>query len=86
MAVRGDEDVREGEIPSVSKTINTPTKQQRGEKLDSEEMRKRKAKEVQELMSSKSTWKLTSRKFEGHQTGSMVKMGGNTKGSKQALV
>ena len=62
------------EDPSVSKPINV-CETRTGEKLDSEEMRKRKAKEVQELDESNNTWK------EG-----IVKMGGNTKGSKQAMV
>ena len=62
------------EDPSVSKPINV-CETRTGEKLDSEEMRKRKAKEVQELDESNNSWK------EG-----IVKMGGNTKGSKQAMV
>ena len=60
--------------PSVSKTINV-CETRTGEKLDLEEMRKREAKEVQELDESNNTW------IEG-----MVKIGGNTKESKQALV
>ena len=73
MAVRGDENVRERDIqfqdgeqesvaivnredPSVSKTINV-CEARTGEKLDSEEMWKRKAKEVQEIRSpGKQVW------------------------------
>ena len=51
------------EGPSVSKTINA-CETRTGEKLHSEEMRKRKAKEVQEFDEFQVKWKLASRKFE----------------------
>ena len=74
------------EDPSVFETINV-CEARMGEKLDSKEMRKRKAKEVQELDEVRSQnkscqvggWNDTRK--EG-----VVKMGGNTKGYKQALV
>ena len=75
------------EDPSVSKTI-TVFEARMGEKLDSKEMRKRKAKEVQELdrvrcqnASCCNVGDSNDTRKEGK-----VKMGGNTKGSKRALV
>ena len=74
------------EDPSVSKTINV-CEARMGEKLDPKEMRKRKAKEVQEfdefevkMKVVKTEARITPRK-EG-----VVKMGGNTTGSEQALL
>ena len=74
------------EDPSVSKTINAHEARM-GEKLDSKEMRKRKAKEVQELDEFEVTRKVV--KSETRMTPGkkgMVKMGGNTEGSRQAFV
>ena len=70
------------EDPSVSKTINV-CETRTGEKLDSKEMRKRKAKEVQEFDGFEVKTKVV--KSETRMTPGkkgMVKMGGNTEGSK----
>ena len=74
------------EDPSVSKTINV-YEARMVEKLDPKEMRKRKATEVQEFDEFEVKMKVV--KTEARMTPGkkgVVIMGGNTKGSKQALV
>ena len=74
------------EDPSVSKTTNV-CKARMGEKLDSKEMRKRKAKEVLELEEFEVKMKVV--KSEARMTPGkkgVATMGGNMKGSKQAFV
>ena len=74
---------REG--PSVSKTINF-RETRTGEKLGSKEMLKRKAKEVQELDQFEVKMKVQVGGSNNTRKEGVVKMGGNTKGSNQALV